>query len=363
LYSHLFGTVARWLAAPDADRDPLVDWLLGSARGRGSLAVTLLLAAGLHRDVLAGHEDAASLARYFPTTGGDLPPGDAKFEVTLRETIMARAGVLGPFIQKAKVQTNETGRGLCWLLPLLQTGWSSVHLVDLGASAGLNLVADLRAYRLLDLEDQNAVLDIGCGDPVQFETGFRDQVGLVDRLRDSRLPVVESRTGCDAEPFPLQTAEDELTLRSFIWGDQLARMERLREGIEAYRKALESPAPVRVYRCDLPQGLGSFLDRRVPTSPLSPVVIYNTYMTTYLEDKGKSMVDEIGRWAAGQGQPILWLQWEPVRDGRVPPVDDWISWTADLWDAQGHRRWQLGWVHPHGSEAMLERGLGTGRTL
>src|SRR5690606_1327638 len=71
----------------------------------------------------------------------------------LRETIFARRDSLAAFIRRANVQTNETGRGLVWLLPVACLGWPAVHLVELGASAGLNLVADQRAYRLVEAAD------------------------------------------------------------------------------------------------------------------------------------------------------------------------------------------------------------------
>lgn len=44
------------------------------------------------------------------------------------------------------------------------------NLVDLGTSAGLNLVAERRAYRLQDKETGATLADVGLGEPVQFVT-------------------------------------------------------------------------------------------------------------------------------------------------------------------------------------------------
>jgi hypothetical protein len=129
----------------DAD-DPLVAWLLQTGQGRSSLDVTLLLAAGLHRHILASDRAVSAL----------------------RQAILARQESLATFIRAASVQTNETARGLAWLLPLLFTPWPAVHLVDLGASAGLNLAADQRAYRLLDAADGRLLLDLGHAPSPQF---------------------------------------------------------------------------------------------------------------------------------------------------------------------------------------------------
>jgi hypothetical protein len=156
----------------------------------------------------------------------------------------------------------------------------------------------------------------------------------------------------------LEDPADELALKSFIWGDQVGRMKRLQEGIEAYRKVQQSPAPVNVFKCDLPDGLGRFLSMTAPLDSPSPVVIYNTYMTPYLRDKGSSLFQEIDHWAARQTRPVLWLQWEPARDGREAPVKDWIVWTADRWQSGSHRHRDIGWVHPHGGEAVFDQRLG-----
>lgn len=354
LYSRLFGAIASWLSAEGAENDPLVSWLFEAAGDRSILDVTLLLAAGLHRDVLAGESEVTELANYYPTAGGNLPPEAAGFEKTLRAAILGRSGTLARIIRKGKVQTNETARGLCWLLPSMLIGWQRVHLVDLGASAGLNLLADLRSFHLVDTGDENRHIDLGQGERPQFITRCHHEADLFDRFRDSSIPAIESRTGCDASPFLLETEDDEISLMSFIWGDQVDRMDRLCEGIEAYRVAQESNAPVRLYRCNLPQELGRFLDGCLPADSSIPVVIYNTYITAYLPDKGMRIADEMGRWASQQARSVLWFQWEPARDGQRSPFEDWIAWTADLWQDGNHRQSHLGWVHPHGGEALFE---------
>ena len=170
LYARLFGLVGDWLAADE--NDPLVEWLVRMGNGRAPLDITLLLMAGLHRDILNQEPETAELAQYYPSAGGNRSEADPQLPQILRQTIMAQREQLAPFIQTATVQTNETARGVCWLLPLLYTGWEAVHLVDLGASAGLNLVAETRNYRLLfgdqSSVDGNQFIDIGSGNPVQF---------------------------------------------------------------------------------------------------------------------------------------------------------------------------------------------------
>lgn len=347
LYAQLFGIVAGWLAG--ASPDPVVEWLTDAAATRAPFDVTLLLPAALHREVLAGEPSAAPLAPFYPSVGGSVPPpASPAFAAALRRVILARGEALAAFIGRANVQTNETGRGLAWLLPLAALGWPAVHLLELGASAGLNLVADRRAYRLADAAaPERTLLALGDGPP-QFTTLARGRAALPPL---PCCPAILSRTGGDVQPFPLDTAEDELTLSAFVWADQAARLDRLREGVAALRAVAETAAPVRLAPLRLPDGLPGFLAGYALAPDDAPLVIFNTIVTMYLPDRGASLRQTIGSWAAGRGAPVLWLQWEPPDPAAGPPPQrEWQRWTADLWRPGGdHQSWPLAWVHPHGT--------------
>jgi hypothetical protein len=360
LYRALFEQLVDWMTAESAEQDSLVQWLVEAGQVRQTLDVTLLLAAGIHKDVLAGIPQAAGLAEYFPSVGGKREV-DGEFEKALREAIEGRKESLAAFIQTANVQTNETARGLCWLLPLQAMPWERVCLVDLGASAGLNLLAEKRAFRLVEAGTVQALLDLGQAEPVQFVSRCRGNLEPLSAYQGIEIPEIVGRIGCDLLPFSLETAEGEQTLMSYVWGDQVNRLERLREGIMAFRENQAAVEPgsgqIVLHPVNLPGGLGAFLEEAVPADE-TPVVIYNTFMTAYLSDKGASFREKIGRWAAGCSQPVLWLQWEPVRDADIEPPDGpeygWCGWTADLWQGQRHQRCFLAWVHPHGTEIQFE---------
>jgi hypothetical protein len=352
LYAGLFGRLVEWLAADSAEEDPLVQWLLEIGQARQTLDVTLLLAAGVHKDVLSAVPQTAALAEYFPSAGGGRPI-DAGFESALRQAIDGRKGTLAAFIQSANVQTNETARGLCWLFPLRAMGWREVCLVDLGASAGLNLTANKRAFRLLAESSGEPLLDIGEAPPVQFLSKCRGVLEPLERYSAMAMPEIIGRIGCDLFPFELDSQEAERTLMSYVWGDQVARLERLREGISAFQEIQAGDVPVSLHRVNLPDELSDFLRTALPADE-SPVVIYNTFMTTYLSDKGDSFRGTIGRWAAVRKEPVLWLQWEPVRTLDEGPEYGWCGWTADLWEGSSHKHWFLAWVHPHGTHIQFE---------
>ena len=369
LYAALFGTVADWLA--HCPHDPAVKWLLEATRDRAAFDTTNLLAAGLHYEVLKGSDEVSELATYYPSVGGDasanLYRGGAKgskavsqrFVQALHSAIIARHKTLESFIQANTVQTNETGRGISWLLPSCLARWKAVHLVDLGASAGLNLIAEQRAFQLVDSNGDSAPLKLGYGNPRQFVVrtsgGSRKLMTL-----DCAPPVILDRTGCDVHPFQLESTSAELILASFIWADQTERLKRLREGISSFHQVQRSEVPVRLFTISLPDDLVAFLDQQ-QRKLQEPLVIYNTYIKIYLPDKGAELHDRISEWAARQSGPIVWIQWEPPNclsiESDNEPELGWLAWTADIWHNDSHHHFQLGWVHPHGQQVQWLPGV------
>jgi hypothetical protein len=139
------------------------------------------------------------------------------------------------FVAEQPVQTNEVQRS--WvLLPLFlhAVGSADVHVVELGASAGLNLVWDRYRYR--------------------YGAGEWGPPGASLRLAgEERAPVpaqvlrieprVRSRVGIDRAPVDTTTDEGARLLRSFVWVGQDERLARLDRAIEALRA--DPPALVR----------------------------------------------------------------------------------------------------------------------
>lgn len=342
----LCGVVADRLDA-NSGNNALSRWLVGASRDCSSFAVPMLLLAGIHREILGGNAEFAALGTYFPTVGGIRPLDREKIAAELERLILANREKLARFLAKATVQTNETSRGLCWLLPLLYVPWPEIVLVDLGCSAGLNLVADLRHYLLQDRGDGRQNFTAGKGDPPQFVLSAQ---GVFVPPEQQRIPRIRMRLGCDLHPFALASKNDELTLASFVWGDQVQRMARLKEGIAALHQVQKWGVPLHLAAADLPAELPAYLKDHFASPSSVPIVLYNTYLTPYLGDKGASLKTIIEHWARTQTQPVLWLQWELPKHGVEPPELGWLEWTAQLWHKGEHRKWHLAWVHPHGLE-------------
>ncbi len=377
LYSAVYGVVADWFDA-DSD-DAVVKWLLGAGNGRSTFDVPLLLLAGLHRDVLMGVSAAADLARFYPSVGGvasadhlfgfdvydESVPNMAgyrkpssRLQTALRTAILARRDVLQQFMQTSTVQTNETGRGIVWLLPLMLSNWEAVQLVDLGASAGLNLIADQRSFEFFD---GNGRFQNTLGQGLHGQFSITIENGMLPEFAEAcRMPQIFSRTGCDLHPSRLETAVDEQTLAAFIWPDQVSRLYRLREGIAAFHQVQKSHAPVHLYPVNLPDELPNFLHKTAPSTG-HPIILYNTYITMYLAERGAALRDVISAWAQQQQEPVLWVQWEPVKnlggDIAEEPQFGWLLWLADYWENGIHSQYRFGWTHPHGHHLEILPGL------
>ncbi|MGI6657354.1 MAG: DUF2332 family protein [Desulfobulbus sp.] len=361
LSARLLDILGGWLARDD---DPLADWLLNASAGRPSFELPLLLLAGLHRAVLLGRPGTQELAAYFPSAGGGSNPEKAEMAAALRTALVACGDELACFLATAMVQTNESARGLCWRVPVLYPGWEAIHLVELGAGAGLNLVADRRPYQLFREADGVRLLDlpaveepgaIAVEDPAAekltpetpeepFAVACTGEfVGPEGR----HLPQVLSRTGCDLAPLRVGGPEDEATLAAFIWGDQPERLARLHQGLAAFR-AEQARGGVHLHRANLPGDLPAFLADSCTPPGTEPLVVYNTYLTNYLPEKAGGLEAALARWAPAQGRPVLWVQWEIPWQGPEASALGWLGWTIDLWQEGVRESRLLGWVHPHG---------------
>ena len=160
------------------------------------------------------------------------------------------ATFLRAFIAEERVQTNEVQRS--WVLaPLFlqvaqRTGAAELDLVELGPSAGLNLVWD--RYRCVYRRGAR-----GPEDAALVLLGEERSVVPAELLEaDAR---VGRRLGIDRSPVDLTTDEGARLLTSFVWADQAERIERLGTAIAELRR--DPPELVRADFLDvLPEVLG-----------------------------------------------------------------------------------------------------------
>ena len=192
-------------------------------------------------------------------------------------------------------QTNEVGRavplvGALWRLQTIRA--LPVRLYEVGASAGLNLVADRFRF------ETGGHATGPPGSPVVFRDAWRGTLPSAG----PQLDVVE-RLGCDRSPVDPASDEGALTLMSYVWPDQTERVDRLRGAL-----AIAREVPVQVVRASA----GDFL------AALSPVegtwtVVWHSVMWMYLDDAERGAVlahlDRAGA-DAGERSPLAHIAFE-----------------------------------------------------
>ena len=136
-----------------------------------------------------------------------------------------------------RVQTNEIGRCAC-LLPAFELiaqeeQRAPLSLIEVGASAGLNLLWDRYGYRY-----ENGQTCGRADSPVQITCAVSGKNALP---LPTILPAVATRVGLDIHPIDLSDPDAVLWLRALIWPEHLERAERLQKAREI---AQLEPPPV-----------------------------------------------------------------------------------------------------------------------
>jgi hypothetical protein len=331
LGSPMYAELLDRVAADVAEGGPAREVLAGHEDDPGPSALGLRLLGSVHRLVL--ERRAGALAAFYPSVGGSWDPdaGWSAFRVLLHQQPAAVAAWLD-----RPPQTNEVGRAGALVGGLLRIGESHrlpVRLLELGASGGLNLRADRFAYVA-----DGVVVQGPADSPLRLEQPWRGRpvVPWPD------LQVVE-RLGCDTDPVDVATTEGRLRLTSYVWPDQLARLERLRRAFEV---AGSVPAEVR------PLDAVSFV-RDVALREGTVTVLWHSVMWQYLpaEDRATvtALVEELGA-AATPEAPFAHLYAEPAR--RAPGADH--EFLVELQQWPGGERRVIGTTVGHGLPTTWE---------
>jgi hypothetical protein len=314
----------------------------------------LLLLASVHFLLLsgAGHP----LADFYDTVrlvrgqlAGPAPPGDVAAAFT--DFCAGHRAELERLIATRTTQTNEVGRCTA-LLPALghvaaQYGWNEpLSILDLGTSAGLNLLFDDYGYTYRPAEG-GAVRTAGTpGAAVALECAVR---GDAADLPELRLPAVATRVGLDLAPVDAFSDDEARWLLACLWPDNLPRFARLRAAVANLRSSAHPP---RLERGDILTELPGV----VATMPGDgPLVVFHSWVAAYLtEDEQRALATGV---AALDGQrPVHYLYAESPNEtpGLPTPPSPVPRKGADLATAlvhvgpDGAPAVRLADTHPHG---------------
>jgi hypothetical protein len=323
LGSSLYAGLLNQTAADLRAGGPAVAVLDGhlAAPGRGALALRML--GGIHALVLTGR--APELAKFYPSVGGQADPGpNAELAwPAMRRVLIEHQDEVRSWLGHPP-QTNEVGRGAALVGALCRLAAEAsypIRLVEIGASAGLNLRAD--KFRITGA-------DVAYGEsssPVQIIDGWLGDVPAVRPIE------VVSRVGGDLAPVDPVSDSGRLRLIAYVWADQVKRLDRLRG---ACQLAAEVPAEMRTEPASETIG-GTTLE------PGTWTVLWHSIMRQYLSEEQKDAVDEgieaLGAQATTSAR-FAHVSLELVRGTADTPVD------VVTWPGRVSRR--LGSAPPHG---------------
>ncbi len=331
--SPLYGRISRAVAG-----DPEVLDLVRSAPPSAHLPPALL--AAVHYLILEGADHPLADV-YAGRSGGH--PGSLflDFFRSRQEDVMALLAV-------RHIQTNECGRsavigpGLTWVASRLNGPYC---LVDVGASAGLNLLCD--HFRIdygpygttgpLDAEVQISCHVVGGRPPIA-----------------DRLPSLASRIGIDRSPINLANPDDARWLLACVWPDT-NRLERTAAAIR-----LAQANPPEVVQGDATAALPDVLDA-LPAH--TTAIVVTTWAFAYLSVEDRvTFVRQLDE--ASHLRPIAWLSAEGVGTVDAFADETRAHQDVDVPDVLGalifedgrHRAELLAFTQEHGASLAWHAG-------
>jgi hypothetical protein len=226
---------------------------------------------------------------------------------------------LRAFVRERSVQTNEVQRSWmllpCFLEVARRTGAQVFDLIELGPSAGFNLLWDRYRYG--------------------YERGTWGADDAVLELRgEERLPVplellqlaprVRSRVGVDIEPVDVTRDEEARTLKAFVWPDQMWRLTLVEQAIAAVRR--ERP---RVIAGDAAEELPRLLAGRRRDAV---TLVYQTAVIGYMAPKRRELV-YAALAQAGRNGGLAYVGTHSPLDGS----DRYYGLAVQTWPGGGER--------------------------
>ncbi|MEM8726787.1 MAG: DUF2332 domain-containing protein [Pseudomonadota bacterium] len=291
-------------------------------------AMPLRVTGGLHHLALTGRDE-----RLLPVYAGDITDQDVIDDIVCSLAEIHDAE-LSPWLD-GPPQTNEAGRsasimaGLLWLAHRVIPCFD---LFELGASAGVNTMIDRYFFKLGETEagPPDSPMRInpewrGDGQPPPPPTEFR----------------ILSVRGCDIAPIDLGDPASALRLKSYVWPDAAARMERIDAAI-----ALASEARPNVVQKDA----GAFVKDCLAAEQAEGTTraMFHSIMWQYMPAETQTAITDMFADAGSRAtpeRPLAWISLEtnPATFRHELKVRRWTGRAGD-----GEPVF-LAHAHPHGA--------------
>jgi len=256
-------------------------------------------------------------------------------------------------VSTRSTQTNEVGRCTALLPAFSSVGarypGQPLALLDLGASAGLNLLFDHYGYTYVQRQVGTGVT---AGEPTSNVT-----LHCVVRGDPRTLPLgplsIAARVGVDLSPLDPTSADDARWLLACLWPDNLPRFTRLQEALSIARTAVDPPT---LHRGDIIEDLAAVA---ATIDPAIPLIVFHSWVAAYLTAARQAALVQAVR-ALSATRPVHYLYAEQTTEtpGLPTPPPPEASPLGDLRTAVVHLDLagggndvppvRLADMHPHG---------------
>lgn len=324
IYARLCTAIADGLTRDSRTGARILDWPGEPTRD----ALPLRFIGGLHALVQAGADPG--LAAVFR---GEVTENEAII-AAVNAALIAHDDVLWPWLD-GPPQTNEPGRSgalIVGLLEIARRHGPKIELLEIGSSAGLNLLIDRYAFNLGGVR-------VGPADaPVTIEPDWSGEPPA-----PAPIEIVSVR-GCDVRPLDATDPAVEARLAAYVWAETPLRADRLRKAI-----AMQRAKPVDLVQADA----ADWIEARLAESQRAGVtrVLMHSVVWQYLPEDSANRI-RVAMNAAGEratpDRPLGWVMMEPDRAfaHQVIRVKSW----------PGYGEWQvLATAHAHG--AWVKNGV------
>jgi hypothetical protein len=281
-------------------------------------ALPLRLVGGLN--AMAMRTPDSGLAALFGRGEGDAAP-------VLADALRRHDDALLPWLD-GPPQTNEIGRSAALMAGLIVVARRFGHpfdLIEIGSSAGLNLLIDRIAFDL-------GGTALGPADaPIRLVPDWRGAAPPPAPIAFAAI------AGCDAAPIDATDPAAAERLRAYVWAEKAERLARIDTAIAMLRAR-----PVALQHADAAE----WVERRLalPQAPRTTRVLVHSVVWQYLgaerQARIAAAIERAGA-AASAERPLAWVTMEPNRDLAAHET------SVRFWPG-GDRPAVIARSHPHG---------------
>lgn len=242
-------------------------------------------------------------------------------------------------MSERRLQTNEVARSAVLapaLVEVQRRHQQPLALIDVGASAGFNLLVDQVHidYDHTTIGPVDSPLHLACTAVSQGPSPGSD-------LR------IGWRAGIDRHPININDPDDTRWLEACVWPDHLDRLERLRIAL-----SLAKSFPARITRGDAVDDLPQLLEKAPADHHLT---VATSWVLFYLDRSRRQQFENV---LAESDRPLSWVSYEQLgvvqdlRSVRAPTSSqrDMSAIGLVFHPGQGSsQRELLAWAHNHGA--------------